>query len=95
MVRLYMGQRRVPRSARDVETAQGQRPKICVWINPYIAQKSPLFEEGMEHGYLVKTPDGDVWQWDKWQAGMGLVDFTNPGAVNGIKTSSEHSSIWA
>lgn len=55
--------------------------KICVWINPYIAQKSPLFEEGMEHGYLVKTPDGDVWQWDKWQAGMGLVDFTNPGAV--------------
>ncbi len=54
---------------------------ICLWINPYIAQKSPLFEEGMEKGYLVMTPAGHVWQWDKWQAGMGLVDFTNPGAV--------------
>ncbi|HET8669395.1 MAG TPA: TIM-barrel domain-containing protein, partial [Candidatus Saccharimonadales bacterium] len=27
-----------------------------------------------------KRSDGDVWQWDKWQAGMGLVDFTNPAA---------------
>lgn len=54
--------------------------KICVWINPYIAQKSKLFKEGMEKGYLVKKINGDVWQWDKWQAGMGLVDFTNPEA---------------
>ncbi|MCB0179442.1 MAG: alpha-xylosidase [Anaerolineae bacterium] len=53
---------------------------ICVWINPYIAQRSALFDEGMAHGYLVKKPNGDVWQWDRWQAGMGLVDFTNPAA---------------
>ncbi len=55
--------------------------KICVWINPYIGQKSPLFREGMEHGYLLKKSNGDVWQTDLWQAGMGIVDFTNPGAV--------------
>ncbi|MBP7176722.1 MAG: alpha-xylosidase [Thermoclostridium sp.] len=55
--------------------------KICVWINPYIAQKSCLFDEGMENGYLLKTKDGDVWQCDLWQAGMGIVDFTNPAAV--------------
>ena len=54
--------------------------KICVWINPYIGQKSPLFHEGKEKGYLLKRPDGRVWQWDKWQAGMGIVDFTNPEA---------------
>lgn len=54
--------------------------KICVWINSYIGQKSPLFKEGMENGYLLKRPNGDVWQWDMWQAGMGLVDFTNPAA---------------
>jgi len=54
--------------------------RICVWINPYIAQRSALFEEGMRGGYLVKTADGSVWQWDRWQAGMGLVDFTNPAA---------------
>lgn len=55
--------------------------KICVWINPYIGQKSPLFREGMEKGYLLKKSNGDVWQTDLWQAGMGIVDFTNPAAV--------------
>lgn len=56
--------------------------KICVWINPYIGQKSPLFKEGMEKGYLLKRPNGDVWQWDKWQPGQGIVDFTNPAACD-------------
>ncbi|WP_275005440.1 alpha-xylosidase [Promicromonospora iranensis] len=55
--------------------------KVCVWINPYIAQRSHLFREGREKGYLVTTAEGDVWQWDKWQAGMALVDFTNPDAT--------------
>ncbi|MDC3415833.1 alpha-xylosidase [Aquibacillus salsiterrae] len=56
--------------------------KICVWINPYIAQKSKLFAEAVEHGYLLKRPNGDVWQWDLWQAGMGIVDFSNPKACS-------------
>ncbi len=55
---------------------------ICVWINPYIAQQSALFDEAMAGDYLVKRPNGDVWQWDQWQAGMALVDFTNPEACH-------------
>lgn len=55
--------------------------RVCVWINPYIAQASGLFAEAAEAGYLVKRVDGSVWQWDWWVAGMGLVDFTNPDAV--------------
>lgn len=58
---------------------------ICVWINSYIAQQSYLFDEGKANGYLVKTKNGDVWQWDRWQGGMGLVDFTNPAAVRWYK----------
>lgn len=54
--------------------------KICLWINPYIAQRSALFEEGKQGGYLLKRPNGDVWQTDQWQPGMGIVDFTNPDA---------------
>jgi len=54
--------------------------KICVWINPYIGQESYLFKEGMEKGYFVKRTNGDIWQWDMWQPGMALVDFTNPDA---------------
>jgi alpha-D-xyloside xylohydrolase len=55
--------------------------RVCVWINPYIAQRSPLFREAADQGFLVRRADGSVWQWDLWQAGMGLVDFTNPDAV--------------
>ena len=54
--------------------------RICVWINPYIAQRSPLFEEGVGQGFLIKCPDGSAWQTDTWQPGMGVVDFTNPAA---------------
>jgi alpha-D-xyloside xylohydrolase len=55
--------------------------KVCVWINPYIAQHGAAFETAAKNGYLLKRKNGDVWQWDLWQAGMALVDFTNPEAA--------------
>lgn len=54
--------------------------KICVWINSYVGQDSELFAEGMGNGYFLKRPNGDVWQWDMWQPGLAVVDFTNPAA---------------
>ncbi|MDR0465073.1 MAG: alpha-xylosidase [Treponema sp.] len=55
--------------------------KICVWINPYIAQRSVLFEEGKKGGYFLRQKDGCVYQTDQWQAGMAIVDFSNPEAL--------------
>ncbi len=54
--------------------------KICVWINSYVGQESSLFEEGIKGGYFLKRANGDVWQWDMWQPGLAIVDFTNPAA---------------
>ena len=54
---------------------------VCVWINPYIAQQSELFDEAASNGYLIKKTDGSIWQTDLWQAGMGIVDFTNKAAA--------------
>lgn len=54
--------------------------KICVWINPYISQLSPIFHEAVKGGYLIKRTDGTPWQWDLWQPGLGIVDITNPAA---------------
>jgi len=54
--------------------------KVCVWINSYVAQRSPLFAEGSVRGYFIKRTDGSVWQTDLWQPGMAIVDFTNPAA---------------
>lgn len=38
-----------------------------------------------DKGYLVRKTNGEVWQIDFWQAGMGLVDFTNPAAREWFK----------
>jgi alpha-D-xyloside xylohydrolase len=55
--------------------------KICVWINPYIAQNTAMFREGVEKGYFLMRADGKgVKQLDTWQPGIGIVDFTNPAA---------------
>jgi alpha-D-xyloside xylohydrolase len=77
---LEWDERLFPDPAAMLRRLKARGLRICLWINPYIAQRSALFAEGMAHGYLVKKPNGDVWQWDRWQAGMALVDFTNPAA---------------
>ena len=69
-----------PQPEAMLERLHGRGLKVCVWINPYIGQASHLFQEGMEKGCFLKCPDGSVWQWDMWQPGMALVDFTNPKA---------------
>jgi alpha-D-xyloside xylohydrolase len=64
-----------------LERIKAKGPHICVWINPYIGQKSPLFDEAAKLGYLLCKPNGSPFQWDKWQPGLALVDFTNPDGV--------------
>ena len=63
-----------------LERIKAKGLNICVWINSYIGQESCLFDEGMEKGYFIKRSNGQVWQWDMWQPGMAVVDFTNPAA---------------
>ncbi len=63
---------------------------ICAWINPYIGQRGSMFKEGKEKGYLVKKVNGEIWQTDFWQAGMALVDFTNPDAREWFKDKVKH-----
>lgn len=55
--------------------------KVSLWINPYVAQQSPLFAEGVREGYFIKRKNGLTFQTDLWQPGMAIVDFTNPAAV--------------
>lgn len=62
---------------------------ICVWINSYIAQESALFMEGVKNDYFIKRTNGDVFQWDMWQPGMAIVDFTNPAAAKWFQDKLE------
>ena len=62
--------------------------QICVWINPYIAQRSPLFAEGRRSGYLLKRPerrrlaDGPV------AAGHGHRGLHQPGRLPLVSATS-------
>ena len=91
----FQWDRRVfPEPAAMLARLKKKGVKICVWINPYIAQRSPLFAEGKAQGYLLRKPGGEVWQWDKWQPGMGIVDFTNPRPAAGTRGNWRTCSIW-
>lgn len=72
--------RQFPDPAGMLSRLHGKGLKTSVWINPYIGQRSPLFDEGMKNGYLLKNPDGSVFQCDMWQPGLAIVDFSNPAA---------------
>ncbi|MGO4937860.1 alpha-xylosidase [Fundicoccus sp. Sow4_H7] len=74
-------ERMFPEPEQMLKRLKDKGLKISLWINPYVGQKSPMFDEGMENGYFIKRANGDVWQWDKWQAGLAVIDFTNPEAV--------------
>ena len=54
--------------------------RVCVWINPYVGQRAPIFGELMEKGYFLRNKDGSVFQTDLWQPAMAIIDFTNEGA---------------
>lgn len=53
---------------------------ISLWLNPYVSQETQMFEEGKKGGYFIKKTDGSVWQTDRWETGLAIVDFTNPAA---------------
>jgi alpha-D-xyloside xylohydrolase len=84
--------RTFPEPAAMLKRLKADGLRISLWINPYIGQASPLFEEGKSLGYLLRRNDGpggtagSVWQWDLWQAGNAIVDFTNPAACEWFKS---------
>lgn len=77
---LEWDKRQFPDPSAMLKRLKDKGLKLCVWINPYIAQRSVMFEEGKKKGYLILNQKGDVYQVDTWQPGMGYVDFTNPAA---------------
>jgi len=63
--------------------------KVCLWINSYIGVESPLLQEAVDKGYLLKTADGQAWigsLWGGFHPPVGIIDVTNPAAAEWFKS---------
>ncbi len=56
--------------------------RTCLWIHPYVPEGSDAYAEGLEQGYFLEKPGGDVSPPIEAFSGSDLaaVDFTNPEA---------------
>lgn len=52
----------------------------CLWINPYIPENTPIYDEARSSGYLLKSARGGLARLEHGNP-VGMVDFTNPDAL--------------
>ncbi len=74
--------RRLPRPARRCCERLKDARAAHLRLDQPVHRAAVAAVRGGRGGRLpaCSRPDGSVWQWDMWQAGMALVDFTNPAA---------------
>ncbi|MDY4609829.1 MAG: alpha-glucosidase [Sphaerochaetaceae bacterium] len=63
-----------------IEDLKSRSVRFLGYINPYVLEGFPLFEQAKAAGYLALTQSGDVYLVDFGEFLAGIVDFTNPGA---------------
>ncbi len=78
----------------------------CLWLTPFVNSDniqdmhgiangpSSNFQEAADHGYLVRNSKGDVMISDWWKGKGGLVDFTNPAAVEWWHNQLDKAQEW-
>ncbi|MGB9857754.1 MAG: alpha-xylosidase [Dictyoglomaceae bacterium] len=80
---------RFPNPQRLIHELKNLGFKICLWENPYISERSPLFKEAEENNFFLKDLKGNTrkikWVPEEFQGlhnppEAGIVDLTNPKA---------------
>ena len=56
--------------------------KVTSWVIPFLHRQSAAGKEAVEHGYAVKTKDGEPYLVRWWQGRGYLIDSTNPAAMS-------------
>ncbi|MBD3253734.1 MAG: alpha-glucosidase [Candidatus Lokiarchaeota archaeon] len=59
--------------------------KFLGYMNPFLALDGNLFKEAAEKGYCVKEKNGNAYEIDVDELNAGLIDLTNPDAVEWYK----------
>jgi alpha-glucosidase (family GH31 glycosyl hydrolase) len=63
--------------------------KVTAWVIPFLDPESVAFAEGKAKGYMVRQPDGEPYLVGWWQGRSGLLDVTNPQALDWFRERLE------
>lgn len=55
---LQWDETRFPDAKAHLTSLRERGFRTCLWIYPYLSEKSPLFQDAFDKGYLCKWPDG-------------------------------------
>ena len=71
-----------PNPKEMVDELHSRGFKVTLWVIPFLDPRSFAFAEGNKKGYLVCNPDGLPYLVDWWQGKGGLLDVSNPAALD-------------
>jgi alpha-glucosidase (family GH31 glycosyl hydrolase) len=71
-----------PNPKEMVDELHNRGFKVTLWVIPFLDPRSFAFAEGNKKGYLVCNPDGLPYLVDWWQGKGGLLDVSNPAALD-------------
>lgn len=73
---------RFPDPKQMIDELHAKGFKVTAWVIPFLDPESQAFADGAKNGWLVRTPDGSPYLVEWWQGRGGLLDVTNPSAVD-------------
>jgi len=74
-----------PELDKKIHQLKEQGVRFLGYINPYVLEDFPLYEEAQSKGYLATKQDGSEYVVDFGEFYCGVVDFTNPEACEWYK----------
>ena len=73
--------KRFPNPKQMIDELHSKGFKVTAWVIPFLQTESQAFADGTNNGWLVRTADGSPYLVDWWQGRGGLLDVTNPSAL--------------
>jgi len=72
---------RFPDPKGMIDRLHAQGFKVTAWVIPFLDAESEAFAAGRAHSFLVRERSGDPYLVPWWQGRGGLLDVTNPAAL--------------
>jgi len=73
---------RFPNPKGMIEQLHKKGFKVTAWVIPFLQPESRAFADGAKNGWLVCRQDGAPYLVEWWQGRGGLLDVTNPSALD-------------